>query len=373
MIKILHIIQEIDAGGVERRRLSIAKKLDKTKYQMKLICLGETGILADQIRSLGVEVIVLEGYKGPLDFKSYRKVRNIVKEFKPQIIHGAVFEGVGLASVTGFLERVPTIIIEETSFPKNRSWRGHLLMRFYALLSHRVVSISKGVTHYLVDYLKINTQKVIQINNGVRKPRQVTELETQVLKDQLGLGVDDFVFVSAGRMRSDDLKRFSDLAEATRIAVLKYPKLKLVLVGKGDYYSVLQEFIATHNLQSNIILVGFQDDMDLYYSLADVFCLVSEHEAFGLVSAEAMLMGKPCILSKVGGLQFNIVEGENGWLVPSKDVAALAKQMEYCITHPEVVKSFGKSALIHANENHTEDRYVGQLFKFYQECIQIKK
>ena len=50
-IRLLYIQQTIGSGGVERRRLSLAKKLDKTKFELKIICTQIKGPLVDQIRA----------------------------------------------------------------------------------------------------------------------------------------------------------------------------------------------------------------------------------------------------------------------------------------------------------------------------------
>ena len=98
MIKVLNIIETISSGGVERRRLSMAKLLDKSQFELKIICTNIYGDFANEIRREGVEVIEIGPLKSFLDFKQHQKVMKIIADFKPHIIHGAIFEGVPACS-----------------------------------------------------------------------------------------------------------------------------------------------------------------------------------------------------------------------------------------------------------------------------------
>lgn len=73
MIRVLNIIDTMASGGVERRRLSLAKLLDKSKFELKIICTNAVGPFPDEIRKLGVEVIEIGDLKSFADFKQHKK------------------------------------------------------------------------------------------------------------------------------------------------------------------------------------------------------------------------------------------------------------------------------------------------------------
>ena len=145
-IKILHIQETIGSGGVERRRLSIAKHLDKKLFEQKFVCTFAKGNIPDEIRSYGYEVIAIGQLKSPFDWSQHKKILKIIEDYKPDIIHGAVFEGVTMATINGFIKKVPIIIIEETSFPINRSWKANLLMKLFAKISNKIIGVSQAVS-----------------------------------------------------------------------------------------------------------------------------------------------------------------------------------------------------------------------------------
>ena len=164
-IKILHIQDTIASGGVEKLRLSLAKHLDKDKFEQRMICCHAVKNLPDEIRNEGVSIDVIGSFKSPFHWSQHQKVQKIIEEFKPHIIHGAVFEGVTMAAINGWIKKVPIILLEETSDPQNRSWKGDLLMKIYSKLATKVIGVSEGVTEeYLKGKLGLSDKKAITIN-----------------------------------------------------------------------------------------------------------------------------------------------------------------------------------------------------------------
>jgi len=373
MIRVLNIIDAMASGGVERRRLSMAKLLDKSKFELKIICSKSAGPLPEEIQNCGVEVIPIGDLNSVFDFKQHRKVMKIIAEFNPHIIHGAVFEGVTMAAINGFLKRVPIIILEETSDPQNRKWKGNLLMKLLSLTADKVVGVSPAATDYLKNKLHISSNKIVLINNGVTIPEKVSEATTLKLKQYYQINANELVIGSVGRMSSDATKRFSDLIKAFAILVKKEYNVKLVLVGDGhqkvDYIQLVNEL----QIQDHVIFTGYQNQIGDYYSLFDIFCLVSAHEGFGLVLAEAMFHKLPVVATKVGGMQYIVSDNETGYLVDKYDVKAISEKLENLYLNPDRRTSFGEKGFDKAMMNYTEERYVDEVENLYLALLQKNK
>jgi len=365
MIKVLHIIETIGSGGVERRRLSLAKLLDPTEFELKIICTQAYGIFPDEFKKYGVEIIEIGKLKSIFEIKQHLKVAKIIDEFKPDIIHGAVFEGVTLAAVNGYYKRVPSIIIEETSDPQTRSWRGNFLMKFFGLLSDKVIGVSPASINYLKDKLKIKSDKIILINNGVALPSFTNDDLKNNLKKELGINDIDIVIGSVGRMHSDANKRFSDLIKAFAILTKDELSVKLLLVGDGKEKNNYLHLVKELSIEGKVIFVGYQNDIHPYYSIMDVFSLVSSHESFGLVLAEAMLHKLPIVATKVGGMQYIVDENSTGFLVSKYDVDAIASALKTLTINSDLRIKFGRAGYEKAIKNYTEEHYVTSLLKVY--------
>lgn len=369
MIRVLNILDTINSGGVERRRLSLAKYLDKSKFELKIICTNAVGDFPKEFEKYGVEIFEIGNLKSIFDYKQHLKVIKIINQFKPHIIHGAVFEGVTMAAVSGCYKQVPIIILEETSDPQNRSWRGNLLMKLLCLTANKVIGVSPAATNYLEQKINLPKDKVVLINNGVIIPTIVSVENIAKTKQKHQLLDDEIVIGSVGRMNSDAHKRFSDLIKAFSLLAQKNNKVKLVLVGDGLEKSNYENLVIQLGIQNQVVFAGYQNEIDKYYSVFDVFCLVSAFEAFGLVLAEAMLHKLPVVATKVGGMQYIVDENETGFLVNKFDVESIFEKLNILSNNNELRKEFGENGYKKALKNYTEERYVKNVEDLYVELI----
>ncbi len=370
MIRVLHIMSTVMGGGVERRRLSLAKAFKGSNFQMKLVGTFKSGAIAEQIEENGVEIIEVGDFNGPFHWEKHRKIQKIIDDFQPHIIHGAVYEGVTMAAINGFIKKVPVVILEETSDPQNRSAKADFLLRIFSWTADRFIAIAPNVADYLRDRAKVSPRKVITINNGVEIPRAVAEQEVQALKAQFSLKDSDFVVGTVGRLFNDH-KKITDILEAVKR--LDLPHLKLLIVGGGRDEQLLKDETRELGIEGQVIFTGYQYDTAPYYRLMDLFCIASQREGFGLVAAEAMLHHLPVLATQVGGLQNVVVNGETGFLVPPNTPSKLAEKIHFFYHHPEAVTTMGEAGYQRAIQNYTEERYVKEVEALYNRLIAEKR
>lgn len=369
-IRILHVQETIGSGGVERRRLSLAKHLDKTIFDQKFICTNAAGNIPEEIRAEGFEVIPIGRLKSPFDWKQHKKVQKIIEDYQPDIIHGAVFEGVTMAAINGWWKKVPVVIIEETSDPQNRSWKGHFLMKFYSILSTKVIGVSEAVTEeYLKGKLHIPSAKAITVSNGVALPREINPKELLQTKEKWGIKEGDFVIGSTGRMLQDSHKRFSDLIQAFAVFSKGKENVKLLLVGDGPEKLGYEKLAEDLGVSEKVIFAGYQSDVHLFYRMMNVFALVSAREAFGLVLAEAMLNKLPVIATKVGGMKYIVDDNETGYLVEPFQIQEIKEKLEIFYTDESLKNQMGEAGYLKAMNNYTEKIYVNNIENLYVKLI----
>ena len=370
MIRVLHIMSTVTGGGVERRRLSLAKAFKGSNFQMKLVGTFKSGAIAEQIEDNGVEIIEIGEFNGPLHWEKHRKIQKIIDDFQPHIIHGAVYEGVTMAAINGFIKKVPIILLEETSDPQNRSDKADFLLRIFSWAADRFIAIAPNVADYLRDRAKVSPKKVITINNGVEIPRAVSAQEIQDLKAEYAIKESDFVVGTVGRLFNDH-KKITDILEAVK--QLDLPHIKLMIVGGGRDEQLLKDKTRELGIEEQVIFTGYQYDTAPYYRLMNLFCIASQREGFGLVAAEAMLHHLPVLATQVGGLQNVVVNGETGFLVPPNTPSKLAEKIHHFYHHPEAVTTMGESGYQRAIQNYTEERYVNEVEALYNKLLIEKR
>ena len=106
--------------------------------------------------------------------------------------------------------------------------------------------------------------------------------------------------------------------------------MKLLLVGslEGALDPLQPETLKVIETHPNIISVGFQSDVRPYFAISDCLVFPSYREGFPNVVMQAGAMGLPSIVTDINGCNEIIVEGENGTIIPVKNVAAIVQAMQ---------------------------------------------
>ena len=278
------------------------------------------------------------------DLKSLWEMWNFLRKEKPQIVHThtpkAGIIGMLAARLAGVPHRLHTVaglpLMEATGIKRK-------ILNFVEKLTYssatRVYPNSKGLYDFILQnhFTQSNKLKIIAngssngINTTFFSPEQVTETERVTLREKLNIQPDDFVFVFVGRIVSDKginelIKAFSELQAAGNNEQIG---IKLLLVGGLESYldPLNPETLAEINQNKDIISVGFQQDVCPFFAISDVLAFPSYREGFPNVVMQAGAMGLPSIVSDINGCNEIIVEGENGLIIPPKNVEKLKEKM----------------------------------------------
>lgn len=293
---------------------------------------------------IAVEAITMSRKITPFqDLKSLWEMWNFLRKEKPQIVHThtpkAGIIGMLAARLAGVPHRLHTVaglpLMEATGIKRK-------ILNFVEKLTYssatRVYPNSKGLYDFILqnNFTQSNKLKIIAngSSNGIDttffSPCQVTEIERVTLREKLNIQPDDFVFVFVGRIVSDKginelIKAFSELQTVEN----KPTGIKLLLVGglENDLDPLNPETLAEINQNKDIISVGFQQDVRSFFAIADALVFPSYREGFPNVVMQAGAMGLPSIVSDINGCNEIIIEGENGLIIPSKNVEKLKEKM----------------------------------------------
>jgi glycosyltransferase involved in cell wall biosynthesis len=104
----------------------------------------------------------------------------------------------------------------------------------------------------------------------------------------------------------------------------------------------------------------------------DVFVLPTLSEGLGVSVLEAMAMGKPVVASNVGGIPEIIEHGQNGYLVPPGDAAALASAIIYLIKNAHLRNTFGQKGRERVMTHFSAERMVQATAQLLERCARVK-
>jgi glycosyltransferase involved in cell wall biosynthesis len=102
------------------------------------------------------------------------------------------------------------------------------------------------------------------------------------------------------------------------------------------------------------------------YAAADVFATTPWYEPFGITPLEAMACGTPVVGSAVGGIQYSVVDGVTGFLVPPHDPAALARRLALLRDNPTLAATLGRAGVRRVRSMFTWERVARELADVYE-------
>lgn len=213
-----------------------------------------------------------------------------------------------------------------------RTWKERLQMAmyrpFYWMTDSLVFVCENQRRHWRRRGLFARRNSVI--HNGVDAQAFAPPEPAQALQARaaFGLGQDDHVVGISAVLRPE--KAHELLLQAVAQARSDGMHWKLLIIGDGVTRPQIEAEAQRLGLIGRVLITGLLPDVRQAIAACDVVALVSVSETFSIASIEAMAMGRPMIMSRVGGAAEQIDAGRQGYLFPSRDVAALAACLKLC-------------------------------------------
>lgn len=159
-------------------------------------------------------------------------------------------------------------------------------------------------------------------------------------KELLKIKEDDFIIINISELKKD--KNLFDLLKIINgIKKLNY-KFKCLIVGDGPLKNKLNRMIKNLNLESNVILLGYREDVRELISISDIFVTTSIREGLSRSVMEAMSMEKPIVAYNIRGIRELVENNKTGFLIPYRNINLFIEKIEYFIKNPLERKRYGK-------------------------------
>ena len=148
-------------------------------------------------------------------------------------------------------------------------------------------------------------------------------------------------------------KGVREYLEAARLVKQTHPEARFLLLGK--YETAMQDAVERDYVEQFIrdgIVERFEETADVrpYYAMCSVYVLPSYREGTPRTVLEAMAMGRPILTTDTQGCRETVWNGETGFLVPIKDVQALAEKMRWFLDYPEIIPTMGEKSCTYMEE-----------------------
>ncbi len=290
-------------------------------------------------------------------------LKQIIKQFKPEILHSHYATSYGLiGALSGFHPYVISAWgTDVMKFPQ-QNFINKAILKFNL---HRADAIC-ATSYTINDYLKPVTDKQVNVIpfgvdiNLFSKKR----VESLFSNDAFVVGS---IKPQEPLYNTDVLiKAFALVKERKHLH-----KMKLLIVGQGSQLSNLKELVFKLNLVDDVVFTGRVPFAEIsnYYNMLDVLVNISDYESFGVSVIEAMACEKPVIATNTGGLK-EIIENVNfGSLVEVGNIEQTANEIEKYLLDETLRTSVGKAAREKVIKKYNWEDNIKQMINVYKQLV----
>lgn len=294
-----------------------------------------------------------------------------------EIVHSVSPKAGLLAMLAGWLSRVPHRVHTFTGqvWVTRTGWRRRLLKsadQLLARLATRLLVDSPSQKNFLIAEGVVDQARAVVIGIGgicgVNANRFKPDLTARrAIRIALGIPVDATILLFLGRQNRD--KGILDLARAFVEIGQCFPLVYLLLVGPDEEGLAGEVERLCESILDRIRRVDFTNEPERYMAAADIFCLPSYREGFGMVVIEAAAAGLPAVASRIYGLTDAVVEGETGLLHPPGDVSAIVNAVTNLLENPALRLRLGEQARVRVIADFSPSRHSCGLLDFYSKTL----
>jgi len=322
--------------------------------------------------------------KYPLPIPLSFKVKKIINEFNPDIVHiHHPFLLSSAAIMYGKKLGIPKILTIHTQYeqyayyiypiPERVTQEAiKMIISNLAYKTDCITTPSESMKKVIENYGIKNRIEVIPNAIHLISFKEDDELKRTEIKKKYNLKEDNKIILFVGRIASE--KSIDKVIKA--LAIIKKrntSKEKLLIVGNGPAMDELKQLTRSLKVEEDVIFTGTvsYEEIRHYYKMAYVFTIASTTETFGIVTIEALASGVPVLAIKAPGAVDILTDGLDGLLVDD-DVEKFANALEKIIKEPELREKLSRGAL-KTSEKYNIDTVSERMLNLYREVIKIKK
>jgi len=361
-IKIIHIINTLGIGGIERLVIELCNQLDPQKYDVTLVVLSNNKLdLKDNIAKHINLIIVPLKYKSSSFFDSLSLILNILnilkifKELKPDIIHTHTFQ----YNIMPILLAIRITAKDASHFHtihtfgihyENKNIKHRIKLKiedwWYNRCRTQIVCISPIIKKQIDVLFTKKTKPTIIICNGI---------DLDKFSNSSNLKHDSEIIQIAYTARLEHGKSHDTLLNAFSKLIKKYHNISLILIGDGLLRSKLELMAKDLNINNQVKFLGNCENVPMILANCNIGVFPSEFEGFGIALIEMMAMGLPIVCTDLPIFRVLQLNESNVLFFPSRNDNLLAQQIEKFIISEELRCEYTRKSVEYSKQFSIED------------------
>ena len=366
---VLFLVNSLRTGGAEKQLVSLLNHLDTRRFELHLGYLKRNEELLGQLDRARLTGLLCLEVAHRIDLGAVRRLRRFIAE---QAIEAIVCTN-SYPMLYGYLARYghrrdgPRLatVFHSTKLRTCGEKTQMLLYRRLFNRCDRLIYVCESQRRHWRDH-GVDPAADEVIYNGIDTDwySDSRALEEQLaFRRSLGFRDEDFVIGLCGAFRPE--KAHGDLLAAAATLRARAIRAKVLLIGDGPERAAIERCARQLGIREHVVMTGVKADVRAFVRACDVMTLVSRSETFSLAALESMSLGKPLVMSDLGGAGEQLIHGEHGFLYPAGDIEALSMHLQM-LTSRTLRARLGEAAARRVRERFT----LAAMTAHFTDCLQ---
>lgn len=349
----------------------------------------DANFITDQF---GIQPVVVPEMRRAISFKedraAYRRLKDIIRDFRPDIVHTHAAKSGALGRLAAFTTNVPVTIhtfhghVFHSYFSKAKTQLFIQAERYLARRSSGIIAISDLQKEELSGEFRIcppEKIRVIPLGLDLAPFQQDQEAKRAAFRNRYGVADDELLIGLVGRIVPvKNHALFLAMADALRHKTGR--KLRFFLIGDGDERPAVEADCRARGLDYTyypedprpalVTCTSWQTNMAEVYAGLDIVALTSHNEGTPVSIIEAEAAGRPVVATAVGGVADTMADGATGFLVPAGDAAAGADALARLVEDAGLRGTMGAAGAAFAAEKFSVQTMVAETTAYYHQLLE---
>jgi glycosyltransferase involved in cell wall biosynthesis len=364
--RILILIKGLGRGGAEQILASAAPHLDTARFEYRAAyLLPWKDSLVKDLEEAGVRTVCLGN---PPRVAWPARLRRLITQERIDLVHAHSPVPASVARLLLPRRGVKMVYTEHNVWERYHPLTRSANALTFPLNDH-VFAVSDHVrdsVRYPSALARLRMPVVETLYHGI-DPNSVDVWTTRNgVREELGIKEGAPVVGTVANFKPH--KRLDILLRAAGVVRRNIPDVRFVFVGKGPTETEVHQMARSLHLDETVVFSGFREDAPRVVTSFDVFVLSSEFEGLSIAAVEALALGKPVVVTSVGGLPEVVRDDVEGFVVPPGDHRALAERIIQLLRDPMLRARMGAAGCIRA-EAFDIRRSVSRMESVYEELL----
>jgi glycosyltransferase involved in cell wall biosynthesis len=394
VIKVLSIINRLNLGGPAFHVAILTKHL-KNDFDVLLVA----GTKQDSeessayiVKEMGLTFISLKSMSRSInpfnDYKSYKELRRIIRDFKPDVVHTHAAKAGALGRLAAFHEKVPVII---------HTFHGHVFHSYFNPLktkiflwverylgkrSSAIIAISERQKQELAYKYKVAKPAkihVIPLGFDLSRFTENTEEKRRKFRQKFQLEDDEIAVGIIGRLvpvknHSLFLNSAASVLGRTkrraRFFIIGDGESREQLMGEAKLLGLDYSYFPDDKRRSDVVFCSWLKKVDECIAGLDIIALCSFNEGTPVSLIEAQAGSKPIISTNVGGIENVVLRNETALLVDNNDYNVFSDTLLRMIEDDKLRTSLSEHSWEYVKEKFHYTRLIREMTELYHTLLQ---